>query len=209
MGADQATVVRRSCGSPRCSPMGYAVRIANGGCCLAGRVPASVIAIWLLSLAGCAGYQIGQQTMYRPDIRTIHVPVFESVSFRRHLGERLTEAVATEIELKTPYRVVSAERADSVLRGRIVLEEKRVIAEDQFDIPRVIETDMVVQVEWIGSQGDLLANAITIPLDQYDLRIGASEQFIPEGGQSLATAHQEVIQELAEQIVAQMEVAPW
>jgi hypothetical protein len=163
----------------------------------------------VLGMTGCAGYQIGQQAMYRPDVRTVHVPVFESVSFRRNLGERLTEAVATEIELKTPYRVVGADRADSVLRGRIVSETKRVIAEDQFDVPRLIETDMVAQVDWIGPQGELLSHTITIPLDQYELRIGGSEQFIPEAGQSVATAQQEVIEELAEQIVAQMEIPPW
>ncbi len=36
-----------------------------------------------------------------------------------------------------------------------------------------------------------------------------AEQFIPEAGQSVATAYQESIEELAEQIVAQMELPPW
>jgi hypothetical protein len=171
------------------------------------------LARWLLAsslcASGCAGYRIGQQALYRPDIQTVHVPIFESTSFRRNLGEQLAEAVAAEIQLKTPYRVTTAERADSVLRGRIVAETKRAIAEDQYDVPRLIQAEMVCQVDWVGPQGDLLTNRIMIPLDQYDLRVGQSEAFIPEAGQSVATAHREVIQNLAEQIVAQMEMPPW
>jgi hypothetical protein len=152
---------------------------------------------------------VGQRSLYRTDVRTVHVPVFESVSFRRNLGERLAEAVAIQIDLRTPYRVASADQADSVLRGRIVNETKRVIAEDRFDVPRVIETELVVQVDWVGPQGELLANSITVPLDQYQLLVGQSEQIIPEGGQSVNGQQQQAIQELAEQIVSQMELPPW
>ena len=137
---------------------------------------------------GCAGYQVGQQALYRPDVRTVHIPIFESNSFRRNLGERLTEAVATEIDLKTPYRVVGPERADSVLRGRIVSETKKMIAEDKFDIPRVIEAQMMVEFDWVGPTGQLLAHALTVPIDDYQLRVMQADHFIPESGQSVATA---------------------
>src|SRR5687768_8924245 len=70
--------------------------------------------VWL-TFPGCAGYQLGQRSLYRPDIRTVHVPVVQSDSYRRYLGERLTEAVVKQIELKTPYKVVGSDSADSVL----------------------------------------------------------------------------------------------
>jgi hypothetical protein len=38
-----------------------------------------------------------------------------------------------------------------------------------------------------------------------DFSVAQSADFTPEGGQSVATAHQEAIQRLAEQIVSQME----
>ena len=158
---------------------------------------------------GCSSYQIGQQALYRPDVRTVHVPIFESASFRRNLGERLAEAVGREIDLKTPYRVAPASEADSILRGRIVNEQKRVIAEDMFDIPRVIETQMIAVIDWIGPQGELLAHSITVPLDKFELSLAGADQFIPEAGQSVATSQQEVIEELAQEIVAQMEMPPW
>ena len=83
----------------------------------------------LASLAGCAGYQIGSESLYPCHIRTVYVPVFTSISFRRNLGEQLTEAVAKEIESKTPYKVVGDPSADSILTGRIIGEGKRVVAQ--------------------------------------------------------------------------------
>ena len=93
---------------------------------------ASAIAFCILRsafcfLPGCAGYQLGQRSLYRPDIRTVHVPVVQSDSYRRYLGERLTEAVVKEIELRTPYKVVDSESADSVLNVRLVSESKRIL----------------------------------------------------------------------------------
>ena len=95
-----------------------------------------VALITALNAGGCASYQIGNQSLYRPDIRTVYVPMFESESYRRNLGERLTEAVIKEIESKTPYKVVHTPNADSVLSGRIVTETKRVIAKDDNNQPR-------------------------------------------------------------------------
>lgn len=163
----------------------------------------------ILNLAGCANYRWGYQSMYRPDIRTVHVPIFESDSFRRELGERLTEAVVREIQLRTPYRVVGPKRAQSVLRGRILADGKRTVTEDLYDIPRVIETDLVAEVQWVSPTGDLLSNTMVLPIDPLFLRVGQAENLIPQGGQSVQTAYQESIQKLAEEIVNQMEVPPW
>lgn len=175
----------------------------------AGVVLACWTSLLLLVLSGCASWRMGQQALYRPDVRTVHVPIFESDSFRRNLGERLAEAVAVQIEMRTPYRVADAASADSVLRGRIVSETKRVIAEDQYDIPRVLDTDLVARIDWVGPQGELLANNITVPLADYQLLVGQGEALIPEGGQSISSAHQKAIEQLAAQIVNQMEIAPW
>ena len=161
----------------------------------------------LLFLPGCAGYQIGQRSLYRPDIRTIHVPVVYSDSFRRHLGERLTEAIVKEIELKTTYKVVDADSADSVLSVRLASDSKRILAENRFDEPRDIETDLFAQISWVDRRGDLIMSHDDVPAAPLLLNIGQSANFVPEGGQSLATAQQETIQRMAEQIVGQMELA--
>ena len=155
--------------------------------------------------AGCASYQIGTRSLYRPDIRTVYVPMFESDSLRRNLGERLTEAVAKEIELKTPYKVVHRPDADSVLSARITAETKRVVAEQLNDLPRNIETDLSVQVNWYDRRGEYLMQNSCFAFSPVAFSAAQSADFTPEGGQSVATAHQEAIGRLAEQIVSQME----
>jgi len=162
----------------------------------------------MLAWPGCAGLHVGQQSLYRPEIRTIYVPVFESESFRPNLGERLTEAVVKEIELKTPYKVVHTPSADSVLRGRIVVENKRVLAENSFDEPRSIATDMEVEVNWYDRQGGLILRNASFAYSPVAFSVSQSSNLIPESGQSVATAHQQSIAALAKQIVEQMEI-PW
>jgi Lipopolysaccharide-assembly len=159
------------------------------------------------SLPGCAAYQFGNRSLYRPDIRTIHVPVVESDSFRRNLGERLTEAIVKEIELKSPYKVVGAAEADSVLSARIISDSKKVLSENRFDEPRDIEADFFVQVSWVDRRGDVIMSHNDIPVQPLLLNVSQTASFVPEGGQSLATAHQEAIHRLAEQIVGQLELA--
>src|SRR5207244_12420818 len=99
-----------------------------------------VVVLFSTAAPGCAGYQIGRRSLYRPDIRTVHVPVIQSDSYRRYLGERLTEAVVKEVELRTPYKVVDSELADSVLSVRLVSDTKRVLANSRFSEPRDVET---------------------------------------------------------------------
>jgi len=157
--------------------------------------------------SGCAGYQIGNRPLYRPDIRTVHVPVVQSDSFRRYLGERLTEAIVKEIELRTPYKVVDEASADSVLTVRLVSDSKRVLANNRFSEPRDIETDFFIQTNWIDRRGDLIMTQDNLPASPLLVNIGQQANFVPEGGQSLVTGQQEAIQKLAQQIVGQMEIA--
>src|SRR6267142_5700529 len=156
----------------------------------------SVTALFLLLLffplvPGCAGYQLGQRSLYRPDIRTVHVPVIQSDSYRRYLGERLTEAVVKEIELRTPYKVVDSVSADSVLSVRLVSDTKRVLANNRFSEPRDIETDFFIQTSWIDRRGDLIMSHDDIPAAPLLVNLGQQANFVPEGGQSLVTGQQE------------------
>ena len=164
------------------------------------------LALLLLLCSGCAGYQLGVDSLYRPDVKTVKVPIFQSGSFRRGLGEQLTEAVVKQIESRTPYKVVSSSDADSELNGKILYQRKRVLAENSFDEPRDIETEILVEVSWTGRRGELLMKRSAAPEATGTIRIGQAINFVPESGQSLATAHQEAIQKLARQIVDQMEL---
>ncbi len=153
----------------------------------------------LVDLTGCAGYQIGNRALYPTGIRTVHVPMFQSNSLRPNLGEWLTEAVVKEIELRTPYKVVHDPLADSILTGRIMWDNKRVVSENSDDQPRSLRFGPTVYTTWIDNRGQiLLQNSI-----QKDTL------FVPEAGQSVTSAEQEAIRQLAQQIVSEMEARNW
>jgi hypothetical protein len=163
------------------------------------------LALWVvlwacLSVAGgCAGYQIGNRSLYPTDLKTVHVPMFQSDSWRPDLGEWLTEAVIKEIELRTPYKVVSNPLADSVLTGRILWDAKRVISENKNDEPRNLLYNAAVHVTWIDKGGRILTQSV----------ISVGDHFVPEAGQSITTAEETLIHRLAAQIVSEMEAQNW
>lgn len=176
----------------------------EGGRHLSHRIPQILCAgllVFSLVITGCKAYQFGASTLYRFDIHSVHVEIFESDSYRRFLGQRLTEAVVKEIELSTPFTVTSAQRAQSILTGRIIRERKRVLSETQFDDPRTLEYEMRIEVSWTDRGG--------VPLmERQVLKLDRGVVFIPEGGQSLTTAQQRLMDRLAAQIVGYMEI-PW
>jgi len=166
------------------------------------------LAVALVIPLGCAGYQLGNHTLFPQNVRYVHVPVFQSDSLRRNLGERLTEAVIKQIELRTPYKVAGPSVADSVLSGRIISDERRVLVEDLNDNAREMETTLRAQVCWTTARGEQIAQPMVIPLPTALVEVGQSGNYVPETGQSLLTNQQDVIDGLARQIVGMMEV-PW
>lgn len=155
----------------------------------------------VFSFAGCASYHLGNQYLYRSDIRTVHVMIFESDSSRRYLGQRLTEAVIKDIELNTPLVITDPQIADSFVRGRIVADNKRAVAENLYDEPRTLRVDWRVEVEWVDRAG--------VPLMQLQsVIISRDAEFIPEAGQSMATAQQRIIEQAARDLISQMQT-PW
>lgn len=178
----------------------------TGARCVATTI-GSVLLLAVVLTCGCAAYRVGNDSLYAPDVATVYVPMIESDSFRRDLGERLTEAVVKEIELKTPFKVVGTPDADSVLAARLVSDTKRVIVENQNDDPRAIEVAIFAEVNWYNRRREPLGPPASILLPP-ELGIGQTAPLLPEAGQSVALQQQQAIQRLAEQIVATME-EPW
>src|SRR5262245_1580962 len=95
---------------------------------------ARLAAVLVFCLAGC-GYSI--HPPYQMDIKTVYVPVFRSVTFRKDLNLMLTEAIQKEIERRTPYKVVgSPEGADTTLEGTVNYVDKNIVVENPQNLPR-------------------------------------------------------------------------
>ena len=149
--------------------------------------------------SGC-GYTIRQQ--YDKSIRTVYVPIFRSISFRRDVNIQLTNLVIIEIEKRTPYKVVGSQTgADTILDGTINFADKNLIVENPFNMPRQIVAMLNVAVNWTRNpptQDDL---------DRGPTTIAENMNFIPEIGETSETAFYRTNQALAKQVVDMMEKA--
>jgi hypothetical protein len=146
--------------------------------------------------------------LYRGDIRTIHVPIVRSESFRPELGVILTEALQKVIERRTPYKLAHAADADSVLNVRLTSDSKRIISETITDEPRLLETVMTVELSWTDRRNMPLIETRFLPPGDVTHYFAERSEFVPEAGQSFATSYQRAAERMANHIVDQME-ARW
>ncbi len=155
--------------------------------------------------AGC-GYTVGAP--YTTDIRTVHVPTFQSSDYRRGYELQLTEAIQKQIQMRTPYRLAKEPGADTRLSGRIVSLNKRVPNLNLYRDSRELEMAMGIEVKWEDLRTGQVINQQTVPLAGNAAQLLGTSTFAPEPGQSLATGTQDLVNNLARQIVGLMEV-PW
>src|SRR4051794_41273947 len=87
-----------------------------------------------MGLSGC-GYSIRPPGY--PDIRTVYIPIFRSLSFRRDIQLMITELTIKEMEERTKYKNVGTpDEADTILEGTINFADKNLIVENPFNLPR-------------------------------------------------------------------------
>jgi len=172
----------------------------------ARRMTIATIGLIACFQVGCAAYRFGSASMFRPGIRTVHVPVVRNDTFRHDLGVRLSEALVKEIESRTPYKVTGDPSADSTLTCRVVNQTKVVLSEANTDDPRALDAAISVRANWTSRGGELLMQNSVIPIDDLAITFAQDSRFVPEAGQSIDTATQKAIDQLASRIVSQMEI---
>jgi len=161
--------------------------------------------ILVLSTSGC-GYVYGPQGV--PGVRTVHVSIVESDSFRRNMDYLLTEAIHREVRTRSAYRLADQHSADTILEGRIVDMRKDVLSETRFDDARELQLNLGVRFAWIERRSGRVLQERVFPLGQTLAQHAANVSFAPELGHSMATAQQTAAERLAAQIVDMMEM-PW
>ena len=155
--------------------------------------------------AGC-GYSLGSQN--QPYIRSVHVPIFTSDSYRRGLEYQITEAVQREIKQRTPFRLTDRQRADTVLRGHIIELRKDVLGETRFDDPREVQLEFAVAVTWEDARTGNVIGQQQVPVGPEFRHLVSQASMAPEVGQSLASSTKTAVDRLAAQVVDMMEL-PW
>lgn len=154
-----------------------------------------------LACCGC-GYSI--RPPYSPTIRTVYVPVFKSITFKRELNLQLTQLVQEEIRRRTPFKVVGdPEGADTTLDGTVNLAMKYASVENPNNFPRQIQASVQAQVRWIDNR-----NGDTKQRELPPVPVTENIAFFPEVGETSGLAYQRAIKRMAVQIVDMME-EPW
>jgi hypothetical protein len=179
--------------------------------CLPNRLLRRLMHVLLLALVGapgCANYRMGSQSIYAPDIQTVYVPMIQSNSYRNGLGEWLTEAIVKRIEEVTPYKVIHSPDADSILRVRILSDNKQTLMESFTDEPREQQFNMQIAADWLNRNGQQIGQPVNVPLPPSLNPIDQSSNLFAELGQSVVSAEQTDIKRMAQQVVSMME-APW
>ena len=156
--------------------------------------------------------------------KTIYVPVFQNRAFQsgplRGLENELTLAVQRQIEQDTNYKLVSyRDGADTELLVTIIGTPQAIFNRNQLN--EVRGSDMVVQVELVWRDlrtGEVLSKmrpgpgGLPLPCDPNapapPVVLTTTGHFLPELGESQATALQRACKQMAVEIVSAME-KPW
>lgn len=164
------------------------------------------LVLTLAALAGCAsdpteGYSA--RTIYPTTVQTVSVPIFENETFVRDVEFELTDALIKEIERRTPYKVTSQARADSLLTGRIVRVDLDQISKSRLTgLGEEVVISVTIDFEW----KDLRTNQRLVERRAFS----AGSLFVPSRptGERIELGQFSVVQELAGDIVNEMQ-AGW
>src|ERR1700742_3384872 len=71
--------------------------------------------------------------IYPEDVRTVAIPIFANKTYQRGIEFSLSKAVVSEIEARAPYKVTSADKADTILEAQIVDAGVRYLSRNLFN----------------------------------------------------------------------------
>ena len=105
----------------------------------------SIFAV-MLTAGGCLkGYS--NESLYRNDISTVYVEMFDTSSYRRGVEVDFTDALCKRIELETPYKILSDKnRADSIISGNITITNSTLSLERETG--RALENELTVEADF-------------------------------------------------------------
>lgn len=158
---------------------------------------------WLMALvlAAATGCGYSSDGLYRKNIRTVYVEMFQSKEFRRGIEFQLTEAVRKQIDRMTPYKNAPKEKADTILSGEILEWREGTLGHDLVTaLPRETAGTLAIRYRWQDMRtGKLL-------VDQP--RTVTTIEYVRPVGETVYNARDDAVNRMARKIVGSMET-PW
>ncbi len=154
---------------------------------------ACLILIFAL-ISGC-GYST--KSLISRKINSIYIPVFDNSTFRRGLEFELTKAVKDEIMSKTNLRIVEKDSADTILYGTITSVTEGILTQNITD--NIVESRVTINVD-IKLEDRRTGRVL---ISESDLKNSA--EFVVGRGETIDSATEEGLVELAKEIVYHLE----
>jgi hypothetical protein len=139
--------------------------------------------------------------IYPDNVRTVAVPIFANKTYQRGIEFSLSKAVINQMESRTPYKVTSREKADTVLEAQIVDAGVRYLSRNLSSaLPQEQMYFIIVNFTW----KDLRTGRILVD------RRGFSQHapYYPTLGEDPYVGAQDNIEKLSIAIVEELQ-APW
>lgn len=170
--------------------------------CMPTAIAWLIMALLLVAAPGCAapsggGYRF--DTTFDESIRTVAVPIFRNETTSRGLEVQLTESVMKQLQQRTPWRLVPADRADTTLVAVITDTDLSVLSDDpQTGLVQEQAVRITIRFEWRDNRsGDIL-----VARDNYS----AAAVFSPARnvGDRIEMGQRNAIEELAHDLVSEL-----
>lgn len=158
----------------------------------------ALFALFVGSVTGC-GYSA--KTNFPTDVQSVQVKMFGNRSFYRGVEFDLTEALVKEIELRSPYKVVSNAAADTLMEGTVVgVNQIRLSRRREGGLPQEMEVQILVDFVWRNQRtGKIITDRKGLTV------IG---RYVPAAEETRSAGQHEAVQKMATQIVSAM-AAQW
>jgi hypothetical protein len=156
-------------------------------------------AVVCLAFSGCSMKGYSNESLFRDDIGSVYLEMFENQSLQRGVEYALTDALAKRIEAETPYKIISSrDRADTLLSGQLKSVDTVVLTTER-ETGRALEkeVDLEAVVSWKNLKtGELLLDSVSV---------NASATYSEWQSQSFEYASTLAANNLAQKIVESME----
>lgn len=163
------------------------------------------LTLTIAALSGCAsdpaqGYSLA--SIWPEDVTTVAVPIFRNESFTRDVEFELTDAVIKSIEARTPYRVTTQARADTILLGSV-----REVRLEQLSASRLtgLGEEVIVSVTIDFEWRELGSDRLRVARKSFT----GNGLFVPSAptGERIELGRFSAVQELANDLVDELQAA--
>ncbi len=138
-------------------------------------------------------------SLYPSGVSSVAIGIFENHTYRRGVEFELTDALVKEIEARTPYKVTSVGRADTILTGRISSVRRQQLSKSALTgLSEEVTLSVTIDLMW----RDLRTGESLLELESFT----ADSLFVPSNptGEPIEIGQFGVAQRLARDIVTEM-----